>query len=216
MPNQIFTGLLPDPEDNRDLILTLPDIMSAIGQVPKVFFVQKDIIKVLSQGNEPICVGCAGEGLEYIWQTAYSTEKFFPASTLYDSSREYYPPPPPPRGSCLRYLMKVFRKEGVIQRYHKIEPKAGDFLETFTAAIAFCQGIPFSILNFGYDQASGLIYFESPGIGGHALLAIGYDERFVYFVNSWGKEWGDWGFGKISHNDLKKCIMNVWAYIVTI
>jgi hypothetical protein len=31
-------------------------------------------------------------------------------------------------------------------------------------------------------------------IGGHAPLAVGFDQQYVFFLNSWGR-WGDQGFG---------------------
>lgn len=32
----------------------------------------------------------------------------------------------------------------------------------------------------------------------HYVLAYGYDEEYIYYVNSWGKFWGNRGLGKIS------------------
>lgn len=36
--------------------------------------------------------------------------------------------------------------------------------------------------------------------GGHAVLICGYNKHGVIIQNSWGKEWGKWGFGLISWN----------------
>jgi len=37
---------------------------------------------------------------------------------------------------------------------------------------------------------------EEPVIGGHAVLAVGYDDEDAVFVcrNSWGPTWGDAGY----------------------
>ena len=42
-------------------------------------------------------------------------------------------------------------------------------------------------------------------LGGHSICIVGYSEetKLFKFVNSWGKEWGDKGYGYISENDLK-------------
>lgn len=39
-------------------------------------------------------------------------------------------------------------------------------------------------------------------VGGHALLCVGYDNRtrLYKFKNSWGRSWGDSGYGYISYN----------------
>jgi hypothetical protein len=44
------------------------------------------------------------------------------------------------------------------------------------------------------------------GLGGHALCAVGYDDRrqAVHVVNSWGREWGSRGYGWISYDLLDK------------
>ncbi len=40
----------------------------------------------------------------------------------------------------------------------------------------------------------------------HAITLVGYNERGQYFkfVNSWGKGWGDAGFGRMSYNTFRK------------
>lgn len=55
---------------------------------------------------------------------------------------------------------------------------------------------------------------EGPIIGGHALLVVGYDDehqRFK-FKNSWGKAWGDKGFGYFSYTYAKD---TMWSAIGT-
>lgn len=37
-----------------------------------------------------------------------------------------------------------------------------------------------------------------PNQGGHAVLICGYDKQGVWIQNSWGKDWGEWGFAKVS------------------
>lgn len=47
---------------------------------------------------------------------------------------------------------------------------------------------------------------ESPRIGGHAMVLVGYDESRQAFklINSWGTQWGDKGFGWVSYRALSQ------------
>ena len=71
-----------------------------------------------------------------------------------------------------------------------------------------------SALALGYPVVFGIMVyqsFEKPEItrtgiismptaketilGGHAIVAVGYNKNYVIFRNSWGAEWGDAGYG---------------------
>ncbi len=43
-----------------------------------------------------------------------------------------------------------------------------------------------------------------PAHGGHCVVVYGCDEGFVYFLNTWGEEWGDRGRGKIAWSEFAK------------
>lgn len=40
--------------------------------------------------------------------------------------------------------------------------------------------------------------------GGHAVLAVGYDENGIYIQNSWGEQWSQWGFGLITWEEFDR------------
>jgi C1A family cysteine protease len=52
-------------------------------------------------------------------------------------------------------------------------------------------------------------------LGGHAIALVGYnDETKEYkFKNSWGKDWGDAGYGYISFKHMKQIMMDAICYI---
>jgi hypothetical protein len=54
---------------------------------------------------------------------------------------------------------------------------------------------------------------ESP-FGGHAVVLVGYDDATnrVKFVNSWGTEWGDGGFGYLPYAYLEKYMSDAWTF----
>lgn len=56
----------------------------------------------------------------------------------------------------------------------------------------------------GFMKLSREIYSERSGraLGGHALVVVGYDDNFQAYkvINSWGTDWGDNGYGRISYS----------------
>jgi len=51
-------------------------------------------------------------------------------------------------------------------------------------------------------------------LGGHAISIIGYDDTKQAFIirNSWGKEWGEQGFGYVSYEDASGVGDETWSY----
>jgi len=52
-------------------------------------------------------------------------------------------------------------------------------------------------------------------LGGHAICICGYDDDMgeYMFINSWGEEWGDKGYGYITYKHMKKILMDAFALI---
>lgn len=49
-------------------------------------------------------------------------------------------------------------------------------------------------------------------VSGHAILAYGYDQNFIYFRNSWSKDWGRSGDGMFGSNYLP-FIQEAWTFM---
>lgn len=75
-------------------------------------------------------------------------------------------------------------------------------------AKGFCLGIGFTVFesidNEFTDDGGGFIPYPKPSedvLGGHAVMLCGYEqfqgEDCFIFKNSWGTEWGDFGYGRI-------------------
>ena len=65
----------------------------------------------------------------------------------------------------------------------------------------------FAITDEWYEQRGGH-YVISGGrgqsLGGHAVLVCGYDEKGVWIENSWGADWGQRGFAKLTWEAFRK------------
>jgi len=91
------------------------------------------------------------------------------------------------------------------------------------------QGVPamfgFTVYSSIRDAEAGKIPFPGKGdtvLGGHAVAAVGYDDRMkignsegAFIIrNSWGKEWGDNGYGYLPYDYvLKGLALDWWALI---
>jgi hypothetical protein len=51
-------------------------------------------------------------------------------------------------------------------------------------------------------------------VGGHAIVIVGYDDekRRLRFANSWGKQWGEQGFGYLPYEYVKKYLTDAWTF----
>jgi hypothetical protein len=52
-------------------------------------------------------------------------------------------------------------------------------------------------------------------LGGHAITVVGYSDKTqeYCFINSWGADWGDKGFGYITYAHMKSILMDAYALI---
>ena len=60
-------------------------------------------------------------------------------------------------------------------------------------------------------KADGLIPFTKGNIGGHAFAIVAYDRNGFWIQNSWGKNWGNAGFCKITYDDWLINATDVWV-----
>jgi hypothetical protein len=67
----------------------------------------------------------------------------------------------------------------------------------------------------GWDDVgrSGIIRFDDKVrmLGGHAFAIVAYDEQGFWIQNSWGRDWSNEGFARISYADWLKNGSDVWV-----
>jgi C1A family cysteine protease len=94
---------------------------------------------------------------------------------------------------------------------------------------ALAEGLPVAFGTFlpkrCYDEAASTGVIPKPttmerqsgNAGGHAMLIVGYDRNRKQFLirNSWGREWGDNGYGWISFDILDECSPPDQFWVVT-
>ena len=69
---------------------------------------------------------------------------------------------------------------------------------------------------FQYVTRSGIVQYPratSKSLGGHAILACGFDDRrkLIKFKNSWGPNWGQHGYGYLSYSYINNFMRDAWV-----
>lgn len=150
---------------------------------------------------------------------------------------------PNEEGTSIRYAMKVLNKIGVptenawpYSDEYKGEPSSwakliarwslvGSYyrIGSLSELIAALNKGPVVI---GIGCYSEIFYVKSDGIvpmpanprycyGGHAVCACGYDagNRLIKFKNSWGKGWGEKGYGYLYYEYINDYMWDAWTCI---
>jgi C1A family cysteine protease len=114
-------------------------------------------------------------------------------------------PTPAQREAALPYRCKSYaRLSGIAE------------METYLVGNCFIAGL---MVHEGFmDAPGGMIPMPTPDsdyLGGHAICVVGYDRRnhMFKFVNSWGTQWGDRGFGHIGYATLQALLMDAWGMV---
>lgn len=73
-------------------------------------------------------------------------------------------------------------------------------LQTGPVIVSMNVPVSFPYYTGGIYDSDG----TTPNLGGHAVLAVGYNDAEAYFKvkNSWGPEWGEEGYFRIAYNDV--------------
>lgn len=135
-------------------------------------------------------------------------------------------------GTTLRQGINVLKRMGVcneisvpyIESRFAVKPSRKAYSEALNRQILNWKSLPQTLNDFknclasGYPFVFGILVYKSffdsyiikiPDnndrlLGGHAMLCVGYDDdrRLFKFINSWGKSWGENGYGYIPYDYL--------------
>ena len=99
--------------------------------------------------------------------------------------------------------------------YHRIEPTLDQIRATLTEGYPIIFGL--KIYPSFEDSAGGEIPLPEQyekSLGGHVLLAVGFNDtdRVIIFRNSWGRYWGDEGYGYLPYEYMlnRKRVSDLW------
>jgi hypothetical protein len=202
------TGAIFRPPDSRDFLLEqdaeVKEFLMAPGQIPFNYDGRSKIKEIPNQGGTPACVAFStatgmssenlddfgGEWIRFDQMRIYteaggSGSAGVPTSTVLGNgvSKGY-----PVQGTTQRLKIAAYA-------FAPKEPAA--WIETCKAALLANKFVVIATLlptQFGWNSNTTLA-----GVGSyHQLLHVGWDEEgYFIFANSWGREWGLAGFGRI-------------------
>jgi hypothetical protein len=193
----------PDPNDCKFLAR---DRLEAKPQRAKSLMYH--IGPIIDQGQTPKCVGFSGRNLLTSSPHAYTADLpdgpaiYTGAQQNDDQPGENYD------GTTVRGGAKFLQGAGLI---------TGDYLwaydvDTVLDWILTGKGCVWFGTNwytsmFSPNARTGLISKISGNLeGGHAYLARGADQKYVYFVNSWGSSWSLNGTFYLSHSNVNRLL----------
>jgi C1A family cysteine protease len=243
-PEQL-TGIEPSPADERDVLYAVGSgpMDTTVASVDMSMWCPP----VKQQGNIGSCGSHAfATAMELL---ANKDNNYVPLSERfhYYETRKAMGTFPQDSGQFLRDGAKVAQKQGIAPErlcaynVHKYNDEPNMFAYGFSRffklnsyhrcynhtqmrnALESGSPVVFGIYvqsSIFTTSTSGDVEGTGKSAGGHALLAVGYDDNHanpdgttgaIRFINSWGPAWGDNGYGWISYTLLNKHLIEAWA-----
>jgi hypothetical protein len=190
-------GALPDPPDERDYPISALYASEGItaSVVLPASYAAPGMPPVLDQHATPMCVAYSSSAMK-AWQDRRDQERFFD----FDEPRFFREIGGTAAGAHVRDAMNRMRAVGypvvgsADPAHHKIAAYyavPGD-LATIKAAIHDLGPIIVSTpwYQSWFRPAAGVLPRPDTQVGGHAIVAYGWDARGLRLRNSWGGAWG--------------------------
>ena len=104
--------------------------------------------------------------------------------------------------------------------YFRVEESIEHLKSVLDSGLPFAFGFTcFSSIDDPEVARTGVIPFperDEASVGGHAVLAVGYTDSHVIIRNSWGREWGDRGYGYLPwtyFDDARPLATDCWVLV---
>ena len=168
-------------------------------------------IETNNQGNTSECTGYSTAGYIEIkhWQKRHFPKQY-DASLIYKGAKaiDNFKG----NGSWVKYTVQSAINSGMIKGDIKYINNTRQDLKFAILEYWACIGC-FIITNewnrvYVRDGRISDLHGDCHTIGGHAVLICGFDQEGVYIQNSWGPEWGIFGFGLLPWELFDKQFMS--------
>jgi len=211
-------GLIPSPEDKRDISLEQMQPKIELRELPEEFIIPYKL-KILYQNGYPACVGFSSAVMKAEKERREQKAIDFDGLWIYKKCKEI--DNWSGGGTFLRIAMKILQKVGA---------KPLDTLETEASKFKIGSYAKIDDLSFNglksaiYQNGVILAGFHGDSEGwktaylkppkkttfGHAVALIGWNKDYIIGQNSYGDEWGDKGLFYLPKNYLP---FECWAIL---
>lgn len=211
-------GYVPSIEDDRDYIYESTSIY-----LPKSYELQNFVSKVENQGNKPKCVSVSiSTMMEWIIGVDRGTKLELSTDFLFDNrpdkSLEGMVP-----SEALNMLLKLGIPEHKVYKSNNqdlILDNASMNKIKYYAKVNNLQSMKSAIIANGpvltcmmvRDPERPEFWLGNGNYGGHAVVAVGWDNDSFIIQNSWGHDWGNSGYCKLPFDQLNH-VIEAWTII---
>lgn len=163
-----------------------------------------------NQGNTPHCAGFSTAGFIEVqnWKKLHFPQQVN-GDKIYERAKEL--DKEPVDGTTLNYAAQAAIELGFIKGNLKFVNPSRNDVKFAMHQYSVCV-VGFNITdewNSVSSKTGQISKNANPQfIGGHAVLLCGYDSNGVYIQNSWGTDWGLYGFAWLSWEQFDKQIMS--------
>lgn len=205
-------GYVKVPENLKGMP-TVAGLFCRTFQAPATVDLRDYCTQTENQGSRPWCAAytAAGWAENILWRKRDYVVQIDPASIYVEAKR--LDGDPNGEGTTLDAVLKVLLNKGyfdpnkckiqVIWNYAGFEESIRYAIHKF-GAILFACNITEEWYLVGPNKTSVTGKNNNNFVGGHAILCCGYNRDGVIIHNSWGEEWGQYGFALITWEALKR------------
>jgi len=168
-------------------------------EFPKSYFVKFNA-PVINQGSIGCCVSCA----VYEMMTNYDEMRGSKYPYAYDLLY-YRRENKSIDGMSPKEAFEMLKSDNLIKNYAKI----GSLLVLKSSLIINGSAL---IALYVRDDIQPDFWDGNDKLGGHAVAVVGFDERSLIIKNSWGKSYGNGGYGNLPYDAFDK-VLEAWTIL---
>jgi hypothetical protein len=213
-------GWLESPEDPRDW--GVDALYAATGteppaELPAAYHVPAPLYPVVDQGSSPMCVAYSAAG-EQGWYDLRDT-----GLALFDEALFFRQIGGDSSGAVIRDALNARLAAGYpvaghpelagehrIAAYYSVPVTQADLYGAIASFGPLVIGMPWA--RSWFHPVNGVLPAFDTAVGGHAILAVGWDATGLRLRNSWGADWGEAGEATLPWGELGR-VREAWKAV---